>query len=87
MSITTLTFGTGVTRQAVTKHLRRMQEAGVLRASRRGRESVWEVAPESLQEAEHYLRIISDQWDAALGRLKKFVEGRSRTDRAAHSVP
>lgn len=74
MSITALTTGTSVTRQAVTKHLRRMQEAGVLRATKRGRDTVWEVEPESLDEAERYLRVISDEWDAVLGRLKKFVE-------------
>ena len=74
MSITALTTGTSVTRQAVTKHLRRMQEAGVLRATKRGRDTVWEVEAESLDEAERYLRVISDEWDAVLGRLKKFVE-------------
>ncbi|HTJ22268.1 MAG TPA: metalloregulator ArsR/SmtB family transcription factor [Gemmatimonadaceae bacterium] len=74
MSITSLTAGTGVTRQAVTKHLRRMEYAGLLQASRLGRERVWEVDPASLDVAEQYLRTISDQWDAALGRLKAFVE-------------
>ena len=73
-SITSLTSGSDVTRQAITKHLRRMQEAGVLRATRAGRESVWEVEPESLDEVGKYLRTISDQWDAALARLKRFVE-------------
>ena len=63
-----------MTRQAVTKHLRRMQSAGVLRAARAGRESVWEVNPTSLDDAGQYLRAISDQWDAALARLKRFVE-------------
>ncbi len=75
MSITALTTGTQVTRQAVTKHLRRMHDAGILRVSKHGREAVWELEPESLSEAERYLREISDQWDAALGRLKRFVEG------------
>jgi len=51
-----------------------MQEAGVLRVSKHGRDRVWEVEPESLEEAERYLRVISDQWDAVLGRLKRFVE-------------
>lgn len=74
LSITSLAVGADITRQAITKHLRRMEKAGVLRESRRGRESVWEVDPASLDEAQQYLRAISDQWDAALGRLKRFVE-------------
>lgn len=74
LSISSLAAGTEVTRQAITKHLRRMQEAGVLRESRQGRESVWEVDLASLDEAQRYLRAIADEWDAALGRLKRFVE-------------
>ena len=73
-SITNLASETNVTRQAVTKHLRRMERAGVLRAMRAGRESRWEVEPASLDAAGQYLRAISDQWDAALARLKRFVE-------------
>ena len=73
-SITNLASETNVTRQAVTKHLRRMERAGVLRAMRAGRESLWEVEPASLDAAGQYLRAISDQWDAALARLKRFVE-------------
>lgn len=75
MSITALAAGTEVTRQAVTKHLNRMRDAGVLRVTKQGRESVWELEPQSLEEARAALRAISDQWDAALGRLKRFVEG------------
>jgi DNA-binding transcriptional ArsR family regulator len=74
MSITELTAGTDVTRQAVAKHLHRMQQAGLLRVDRRGRESLWEVDPASLAEAQRALRAISEQWDAALARLKSFVE-------------
>lgn len=73
-SITRLAVESNVSRQAITKHLRRMEHAGVLRATRAGRESLWELDPASLDEAEQYLRTISDQWDAALGRLKRFVE-------------
>ena len=74
MSITALAADADVTRQAVTKHLRRMHRAGLLRVHQQGRERVWQVEPTSLEEAEHYLRAISDQWEAALGRLKAFVE-------------
>jgi DNA-binding transcriptional ArsR family regulator len=74
MSITRLTEGSEVTRQAVTKHLRVMEEAGLVRASRQGRESVWELEPERLEDARRCLDVISKQWDEALDRLKKLVE-------------
>ena len=74
MSITRLTHGTEVTRQAITKHLRVMQEAGLVRNGKRGRERIWQLEQQRLREARHYLEVISKQWDDALGRLKKFVE-------------
>lgn len=74
MSITRLTAGSEVTRQAITKHLRMMEETGLVRATRHGRESVWELEPERLEDARSFLNAISRQWDAALGRLKAFVE-------------
>lgn len=74
LSITKLTAGTQVTRQAVTKHLRLMEHVGLVRAARRGRESVWELEPERLEDARRCLDQISRQWDDALGRLRKLVE-------------
>ena len=74
MSITRLTSGSKVSRQAITKHLRVMEEAGLLRSARHGRESVWQLDPRRLQDARRYLDLISKQWDEALGRLRQFVE-------------
>ncbi len=74
MSIARLTSGSDVTRQAITKHLRVMEEAGLVRTSRHGRESVWELETSRLEDARSSLDLISKQWDDALGRLKTFVE-------------
>lgn len=74
MSITSLTAGSRVTRQAVTKHLRVLEGAGLVHSRRRGRESVWQLEQRRLREARRYLDLISQQWDAALGRLRDFVE-------------
>lgn len=74
MSITRLTAGSRMTRQAITKHLVVMEEAGLVHGTRRGRENVWQLDLERLDDARHYLDVISKQWDAALGRLRRFVE-------------
>jgi DNA-binding transcriptional ArsR family regulator len=74
LSITRLTDGSGMTRQAITKHLHVMETAGLVRSSHHGRESIWQLEPVALQEARRYLDTISAQWDGALGRLKAFVE-------------
>jgi len=74
MSIARLTDDTAVTRQAVTKHLQVLEEAGLAHSSRAGRESVWELDTKQLDAARQCIDGLSTQWDAALGRLKQFVE-------------
>lgn len=75
LSITRLSRGTGVTRQAITKHLHTLGAAGLVRHARRGRERLWELDRRRLETAKRYLDQISAQWDAAVDRLKAFVEG------------
>jgi DNA-binding transcriptional ArsR family regulator len=74
MSITRLAAGSNVTRQGITKHLRVMEEAGLVRSRRHGRERLWQLDQHRVQEAQHYLEQISSQWDSALERLRAFVE-------------
>jgi DNA-binding transcriptional ArsR family regulator len=74
MSISRLTAGLGITRQGVTKHLRVLAGAGLVRGARRGKESVWQLDPSRLEEARRSLDLISRQWDESLGKLKLFVE-------------
>ena len=74
LSITRLSRGTGVTRQAITKHLHTLGAAGLVRHARRGRERLWELDRRRLETAKRYLDQISAQWDQAIGRLKAFVE-------------
>jgi DNA-binding transcriptional ArsR family regulator len=73
-SITQLSAKSTVSRQAITKHLRVLADAGLVRSTRRGREQVWDLEPRRLADAHAYLDRISAQWDAALARLKAFVE-------------
>lgn len=73
-SIAQLTEGTDLTRQAVTKHLRVLENVGIVRSERAGRESLFVFEPRPLREAKSYLDIVAQQWDDALSRLKAFVE-------------
>lgn len=74
-SISQLTEGSNLTRQAVTKHLRVLESVGVVHSVRSGRESLFEFEPEPLEEIKTYLDLVSEQWGEALARLKSFVEG------------
>jgi DNA-binding transcriptional ArsR family regulator len=75
LSITRLTAGADVTRQAITKHLNILAGAGLVRDIRVGRERLWELERGQLDEARRCLDRISSQWDEALERLKLAVEG------------
>jgi len=74
LSIVRLTTGSAVTRQAITKHLHILADAGLVHDSRRGRERIWELDTDRLDEARRHLDGIARQWDEALERLKMFVE-------------
>jgi DNA-binding transcriptional ArsR family regulator len=73
-SIAQLTAGSRLTRQAITKHLRVLQRAGIVHSTQSGRESLFELDPEPMQQMQEYLNHVSRQWDQALARLKSFVE-------------
>jgi DNA-binding transcriptional ArsR family regulator len=74
MSITQLTAGTEITRQAITKHLDVLAAAGLVRDIKVGRERLWEFEPAQLDEARRWLDGVARQWDQALARLKRAVE-------------
>lgn len=73
-SIMQLTDAVDVTRQAVTKHLVALEEAGLVRSTKSGRERIWELETKRLADAQSYLDEISSQWDRAIDRLRAFVE-------------
>ncbi|PYX95832.1 MAG: transcriptional regulator [Acidobacteria bacterium] len=73
-SISELTEGTRLTRQAITKHLRVLESVGIVYSIREGRESRFKFNPEPIDELRLYLDIVSQQWDETLSRLKAFVE-------------
>ena len=73
-SISRLAAGSTLTRQAITKHLRVLEGAGIVHSVRVGRESRFEFRLQPLKELQSYLERVSDQWEDALERLQSFVE-------------
>lgn len=69
-----LSEGTGVTRQAITKHLDTLEAAGVVRSNRAGRERIWEIETARLEKARRCLIEIGEHWDASIARLRALVE-------------
>jgi DNA-binding transcriptional ArsR family regulator len=73
-SISQLTRGSRLTRQAITKHLRVLESVGIVHSARKGRESSFSFDPQPIEGMKEYLDFVSQQWDQALSRLKSFVE-------------
>jgi DNA-binding transcriptional ArsR family regulator len=73
-SISELTEGSKLTRQAITKHLRVLERVDIVHNVRTGRESLFKFDAEPVEEIKKYLDRVSRQWDQALSRLKSFVE-------------
>lgn len=73
-SIVALSADAKMTRQAVTKHLRVLEKAGLVRSVREGRESRFATRPETVTLARDYLDQVSAGWDEAFARLKAHVE-------------
>ncbi|CAG2158110.1 ArsR/SmtB family transcription factor [Cupriavidus numazuensis] len=74
MSIAQLTAGSAMTRQAVTKHLQVLAEAGLAHDFKVGRERLWQFDPAQVELARRSLETISQHWDHALLKLKAAVE-------------
>lgn len=74
LSISRLSEGAGISRQAVTKHLQVLEEAGLTTSLRRGREQLWQIEATRLAEARRSLELISQRWDEALERMKRALE-------------
>jgi len=77
-SISQLTKGSRLTRQAITKHLRVLEGVGIVHGARTGRQSLFEFDPEPIVEIKGYLELVSKQWDQALARLNSYVEDKVR---------
>lgn len=73
-SISQLTRSSRLTRQAITRHLRVLENAGIVRSRRHGRESRFEFHPKPMLDLRSYLRFVSQQWDQSLSRLRSLVE-------------
>lgn len=74
LSIAKLADGAQITRQAITKHLHALHDAGLVRSERQGRERIWTLEPKRIDDVRTYLAQISQQWDDALNRLRAAVE-------------
>jgi DNA-binding transcriptional ArsR family regulator len=65
-----------ITRQAVAKHLSALRGADLVSASRIGRETHYKLRPQPLDEAAHWIQMVSAEWDGRLDALRRSLEKR-----------
>ena len=73
-SIAQLSDGQPLTRQAISKHLRVLEDVHIVRSERAGRENLYVLDPKPIENLRSYIELVSRQWDTTLSRLKSFVE-------------
>jgi DNA-binding transcriptional ArsR family regulator len=80
LSISELSDGTRLTRQAITKHLRVLENVSLVHGTRVGRKVLFRFEPGPIEDAKGYLDLVSGQWEQTLARLKAFVESRAEPE-------
>ena len=74
VTATELARGFPISRQAVTKHLSALGDAGLVAADRHGRETRYRLTPAPLGAAMGFMAEVGGEWDARLGELAAYVE-------------
>lgn len=72
---TELASGLPISRQAVTKHLSSLSEAGLLERERSGRDVRYRITPAPLSEAVSWMVEVGSEWDQRLGQLAATLGG------------
>jgi DNA-binding transcriptional ArsR family regulator len=65
-----------ITRQAVAKHLGALDEAGLVRSARHGRETRYRLTPRPLEAAALWMAALGAEWDERLEALRGLIERR-----------
>jgi DNA-binding transcriptional ArsR family regulator len=73
-SATALAAELPISRQAVAKHLAALGNAGLVEGHRSGRETLYELRPQRLDEAAKWIASVGAEWDDRLDRLRRLVE-------------
>jgi DNA-binding transcriptional ArsR family regulator len=73
-SATALAAELPISRQAVAKHLAALGGAGLVEGHRSGRETLYELRPQRLDEAADWIAAVGSEWDDRLARLRRLVE-------------
>lgn len=78
MPVTAISEHFPISRTAVSKHLRVLAEAGLVKERKAGRETRYKLEPEPLYELKDWLKYFELFWENKLSALRLFVESDGR---------
>jgi DNA-binding transcriptional ArsR family regulator len=73
LSIAELSTGLPITRQAVTKHLDALRDAGLVHVRKVGRERLHDLDPTPLEAVDAWLRPYAEAWDRRIDALRRHL--------------
>jgi len=76
-----------VSRQAVSKHLVVLEEVGLIRRRKQGREVLFQVDAKRLDEAARAMAELATRWDQRLGAIKRLAEAAHADEKARARRP
>jgi DNA-binding transcriptional ArsR family regulator len=75
VAVAELAAGFDMTRPAVSKHLRVLRQANLVREERDGRQRVYRLDPAPLRDVSQWVESYRTFWSANLASLKRHLEG------------
>ena len=76
LSITQISNQFEMTRQGVTKHIKTLEEAGLVFIDAQGRERFCNANPKELQEVNKWMKFYEQFWDDKLSNLGDYLDGK-----------
>ena len=77
MPITQISEQFDISRQGVTKHIKTLEEAGLIKINAQGRERFCLADPTPLKEVNKWLNFYEGYWDTALDNLGKHLDSKA----------
>lgn len=74
-------------RQAVAKHLAVLEGAGLLTRRKQGKEVLYQVQPDRLDQATRAMADLAERWDRRLGAIKRLAEAAHAEAKRRNTTP
>lgn len=85
-NLTTISENFDMSRQAVTLHIKILEECGLITIKQYGRERYCELKPEKLKEVDEWISYYRTFWTKQFASLKNFIDNENQTKKKAKKI-